>query len=103
MTHLLSKKETFQRGELTRQIENLSHGRYLLIEVAAFDSHGKGIHAVPPTGMGHHFNLFLRMAIVEPEDLHCVNKLQETWNRIRELPEELNAETLEARGSAVRA
>jgi len=35
----------------------------LLIEVAAFDSYGKGIHAVLPTGMGHHFNLFLRMAL----------------------------------------
>jgi hypothetical protein len=44
-----------------------------------------------------------QIGIVEPEGLRCVNKLQETWNGISELLEELNAETLEARGSAVRA
>jgi hypothetical protein len=35
---------------------------------------------------------------VEPEDLHCVHKLQKTWDGKRELLEEPDGKTLEARG-----
>jgi len=78
----------------------LSQGRYLPVEEPAFDSYGKGIYVGLLTGIDHHVNMFLRkfeLYIVELEVLRCVHDVQETWDGKRELLEELNGKTLEAR------
>jgi hypothetical protein len=88
------------REYLTKRIENLSHGRYLPVEVPAADFHLKGMHL----GLGRihlHVNLTLRepeFDTVEPQVLCCVYKLQEMWNKKCELLEETNLELLKARG-----
>jgi hypothetical protein len=83
MMYLVFEKETFQRGELTRRIENLSHGIYLPVEVAAFDSYGKGIHVVPPTGIDHLFNLFPSNLRLSVEFISCRRRGTEYVSRLK--------------------
>jgi hypothetical protein len=100
--YLVFKSEMLHRREqMAERIENLCHGRYLPIEVPAEDKYGEGrVHLGLPKGIDPHMNSIViehEYCAVEPEVLCCVHKLRETWDRKRELVEEVNVELLEVR------
>jgi hypothetical protein len=69
------------RKYLTKRIDNLSHGRYLPVEVPAKDSYIMVTHLYPIRKHPHE-NLFPKKSeygTVEP-DVCCVHKLQEARN-----------------------
>ena len=99
---LVFKSEMFHhREQMAKRIEDLCHGRYLPIEVPAEDIYDEGrFHLGLPRGIDLHMNVLAvepEFCAVEPEVLCCVHKLHETWDRKRELVEEVNLELLEAR------
>ena len=99
---LVFKSEMLHRREHSAErIGNLSHGRYLPVEVLAVDIYRKGILLGLPTGIDLQINLpreELEFGALEPEILCCVHQLHETWDRKPVLVEEANVELLEARG-----
>jgi hypothetical protein len=59
--YLVFESEVLYRREyLTERIENLSHGRYLPVEVPAADMYGKGIHLGLLWRIHFHTNSILR-------------------------------------------
>jgi len=88
------------RENLAEKFEKLCRKRYLPVKVPAIDIYSKGI-CLNLVGIDPHINLpdeKLEFCTLKPEVLCCVDKLQETWDRVRELIEEVNSELLEARG-----
>ncbi len=75
---------------MAKRFENLSHGRYLPVEVPAVD---RAFISGLSRGIGLHMNSLaveIKPGTVEPEVLYYyVHKLQEMWNGKRELLEEL--------------
>ena len=95
--YAVSKSEMLNHRERrANQTRNLCRGRYLPVEAIAVGSDGC-IHL----GLHLHNNVLvteLESGTLESEVPCCVQKLQESWHRKRELIEEVNLKLLEARG-----
>ena len=95
------KSEILHRGEyLAKLIENLGHGGYLPVEVAAPDTYGKGTHShIGPRWIDLHVNSIavkVEHRMVEPE-VCSPNELQELGNGVSELLVVANLKILDAR------